>query len=147
MYFFTGTLIDFFDNAFTSSQNLTEVTCCGPDETTINVTCGQGASCAGQCSAVGAMLCPSQICTDDPKTCELDFNDNRNEDENGEQQTGGSGSVATLSSHQLNWCVPDGCRVRKRKECCYNRNCLRDAVRRKACDWMSVLTGIHYQLL
>ena len=102
-------------------------------------TCGQGASCAGQCSALGASLCPSGTCTDDPGTCEIKFRSEDTEDE----QSGGS--TATLSGSDLKWCTGDGCRVRINPECCYNPNCLKEAKgkedKKKACSWLNYLTG------
>ena len=60
--------MDFFDNAVTYSNHASNITCCHPNNTFEVATCGQGASCAGQCSALGASLCPSGDCTDDPRT-------------------------------------------------------------------------------
>ena len=116
--------VGFFDNVFTSSASSSNVTCCHPDNTFEEATCGRGASCAGQCSALGASLCPSGICTDDPKTCELDI-------DNG--YTGSALDWCTNSKHQ--------CRVRRHSECCYNPKCLRWPGRTKACAWLSTLSG------
>ena len=52
-----------------------------PDGTPEVATCGQGASCAGQCSALKASLCPSGNCTDDPRTCEISFKTEATEDQ------------------------------------------------------------------
>ena len=57
------------------------MTCCLPDKTSEVATCGQGASCAGQCSALGASLCPSGHCTYDPGTCDIGFIINATEDQ------------------------------------------------------------------
>ena len=100
-------------------------------------TCGQGASCAGQCSAVDASLCPSGNCTDDPGTCDLELKSENFEDE----QSGGS--TATYSGSDLSWCTGDGCRVRVHPECCYNPNCLTENKRADACDWLKYLTGMN----
>ena len=127
--------MDFFDSAFTYSNNVSNVTCCHPDNTPEVLTCGQGASCAGQCSAIGASLCPSGNCTDDPRTCDLEFNDEIAEGEESRK------SAATLSGTDLAWCTSDGCRVRKHKGCCYNPNCLRWKGRKAACKWLNYLTG------
>ena len=96
-------------------------------------TCGQGASCAGQCSALGASLCPSENCTDDPRTCEIDFNHVEDQRRRG--------STATLSGSDLKWCTGNGCRVRVHPACCYNPNCLRWRGRKAACVWLNYLTG------
>ena len=102
-------------------------------------TCGQGASCAGQCSALGASLCPSGECTDDPRTCCLEFR-RKNEDK--------GGSTATLSGSDLSWCTNTihQCRVRTYQDCCYNPNCLEWKGRKKACSWLSYLTGNFFLL-
>ena len=131
----TTASVDFFDNAFTFANNVSNVTCCHPDNSFEVATCGQGASCAGKCSAIGASLCPSGNCTDDPATCDLEFNDETSEDQ------GRKRSSATLSGTDLAWCTSDGCRVRKHKGCCYNPNCLRWRGRRRACKWLNYLTG------
>ena len=92
-------------------------------------TCGQGASCAGQCSALGASLCPSGECSDDPETCEISYTSEQ--------------STAALSGSDLSWCTGDGCRVRVHPECCYNPNCLTENKRADACDWLKYLTGMN----
>ena len=102
--------VDFFDNAFTFSNHSSNVTCCHPDNTFEVATCGQGASCAGQCSALGASLCPAGECSDDPRTCELDFNN-----DNAESQQQRGRSTATYSGSDLKWCISKGCKVRKHK--------------------------------
>ena len=119
--------MDFFDNAFTNSKNRSTVTCCHPDNPSLMATCGQGASCAGACSALGASLCPSGKCTDDPGTCEQGL------------------STATLSGSDLKWCTGDRCRVRIHPECCYNPNCLTEEWPERAdiCGWLDYLTGMN----
>ena len=123
--------MDFFDNAFTYSNRSSNITCCHPDNTFEVATCGQGASCAGQCLALGALLCPSGNCTDDPDTCEISYTGERGQ------------STATLSGSDLSWCTSDGCRVRLHPECCYNPNCLTWNGRKDACDWLNYLTGMN----
>ena len=132
--------MDFFDNAFTFSNHTSNVTCCHPDNTLEVATCGQGASCAGQCSALGASLCPSGKCTDDPRTCDLEFRG-----ENAEEEESG-GSTATLSGTDLDWCTnaKHQCRVRTYKDCCYNPKCLKWNGRREACAWLNYLTGMSF---
>ena len=132
--------MDFFDNAFTFSNHTSNVTCCHPDNTPKVVTCGQGASCAGQCSALGASLCPSGECTDDPRTCDLEFRG-----ENAEEEESG-GSTATLSGTDLDWCTnaKHQCRVRTYKDCCYNPKCLKWNGRGEACSWLNYLTGMSF---
>ena len=130
--------MDFFDNAFTNSKNRSNVTCCHLDTNTFEVAnCGQGASCAGACSALDASLCPSGNCAGYPETCEIKFRSEDTEDE----QSGGS--TATLSGSDLKWCTGDGCRVVKHPECCYNPNCLTWTGRAKECGWLDYLTGMN----
>ena len=129
--------MDFFDNAFTFSNNVSKITCCHPNNTFEVATCGQGTSCAGQCSALGASLCPSGQCSDDPRTCEISF-----PKESSDDQPGGGQSTATLSGTDLAWCTSDGCRVRVHKGCCYNPICLTWKGRAEACDWLNYLTGM-----
>ena len=110
-----------------------------PDYTTKNATCGQGVSCQGQCSALGASLCPSGNCTDDPRTCEVVF-------ESSEGRQRGSRSIATYSGSDLTWCTnaKHECRVRNHKECCYYPTCVTKKWpgRKEACAWLRYLTGI-----
>ena len=125
--------MDFFDNAFTFSRNLINVVCCHRNNTPEEVTCGQGISCAGKCSALKASICPSGECTDDPRTCDLGFrSDNAMEEEQ---------RVAGWTSSDLAWCTSDGCRVRVNPVCCYNPNCLTWNGRKEACAWLNYLTG------
>ena len=63
--------IDFFNSVYTFGNELVEVACCAQNSTKISVTCGRGISCAGQCSASEATLCPSGKCTGDPKDCQI----------------------------------------------------------------------------
>ena len=116
---------------------MSKVTCCHPDNPPEEVTCGRGVSCAGQCSALGASLCPSGKCTDDPRTCDLEFPSK----DDVEEESGGS--IATISPLDLDWCdnAKHQCRVRKHKECCYNPKCLKWNGRKEACSWLNYLTG------
>ena len=133
--------MDFFDNAYTFANHSSNVTCCKQDNTfemQLNATCGQGVSCAGQCSALGAMLCPSGDCTNYPKTCKHYF-------ESAEDERSGRLSSATLADRDLAFCTSDGCRVRTNKKCCFNPNCLKWKGRKEACVWLDYLTGIEWQ--
>ena len=124
--------MDFFDNSFSFASNDITVVCCLLDNTPKTVTCGKGLSCAGKCSALGASLCPSGRCTDDQKTCQLDFDG---------EDTGTS--IATLASSDLKYCTNSeyNCIVRKHSACCYNRNCLKRPGRKEACKDLDYLTG------
>ena len=132
--------VNFFDHAFTFLNQSSNVNCCLPNNTIEVATCGKGASCAGQCSALGASLCPSGICTKDPETCQLDFDTSLTE----ERRRGNS--VATLSGSDLKYCTnkKHRCLVRTHKECCYNPNCLKRKRRKKACKDLDYITGKDY---
>ena len=141
--------MDFIDTVLTSSSHLSNVTCCLPDKTSTVATCGQGASCAGQCSALEASLCPSGNCTDDPRTCDISFNTNANEDQRRSQlgiastRDNHQHSDVTLSGSDLNWCTgtTPKCKVRKNPECCLNPNCLFTKWRRNVCEHLDYFTG------
>ena len=124
---------DFFDYAFTFSNRSTDVTCCLPDHSFKLATCGKGASCAGQCSALGASLCPSGNCTSDPKTCQFEFGQISPENRLRRQ------SVATQPLSSLRSCFPN-CKVKKDPSCCYHERCYNK--RPKLCDWINDLTGM-----
>ena len=100
----TLTEVDFFDSAFTFTNESIEVGCCSPNTTLTKVTCGQGTSCTGECSAIGASLCPSGTCTEDPEDCSpsllLDQQATR------EDSTGKQRAAATKPSWQFRWCAP-----------------------------------------
>ena len=123
---------DFFDYAFTFSNRSTNVTCCLPDHSFKLATCGKGASCAGQCSALGASLCPSGNCTSDPKTCQFDFDKISSDD----RQRGRSD--VTGSSSSLRSCFPR-CKVVEDESCCFHKKCFEK--RPKLCNWANFTTG------
>ena len=124
------TTIDFFEDVFTFSNKSVTVNCCHPNNTIELATCGLGTSCAGNCSALGASLCPSGNCSGN---CEMPF----------EQETKKIGSrgwsTATLPSSAFAWCSYR-CNVWRHKGCCYHPTCRRR--RSRACRWMNYLTGI-----
>ena len=122
--------IDFFDSSYTFAQESIQVGCCARDTTLTNVTCGQGISCKGQCSAIEASLCPSSNCTMDPKDCMP----NRVV----AQDDGRVRSYATLPSWVFNWCT-HRCPVRYHTSCCFHPTCRR--LRGSLCNWMNYLTG------
>ena len=136
--------VDFFDNVFTFSNHSSRVTCCRPDNTFELVTCGQGASCAGQCSALGASLCPSGKCSSDPRTCELNFESGQDQERSDLKMTvSRSQGNHTFSGSDLDWCTNEKhqCKVRKYKDCCYNPQCLKWKGRKEACAWLDYLKG------
>ena len=105
------------------------------------MSCGQGDSCAGQCSSLGASLCPSANCTDDPRDCLLDFDENLDEHELVEANIRGRrGATSTSTSQSLNWCKKDGCKVRQHPECCFVKKC--EKSRPKTCKWLNNYSGL-----
>ena len=132
-----STSVDFFDNVFTFANESVTVNCCHPNNTIELATCGLGASCAGNCSALGASLCPSGDCTGD---CEMPFEEAIDfEQEPNEIETSIGGSYATLPSSAFGWCT-HRCDVWRHKGCCYHPTCR--TRRPKACRWMNYLTGV-----
>ena len=122
--------VDFFDYAFSNSNESIEVPCCNRDLSLTNVTCGRGQSCVAQCSAIDALLCPSGVCTEDPDDCSLSF-PTGTEDEKNQR------SDATSGASSLNFC-PRYCPVKKHMKCCYHPVC---QPKRSLCAGFSVMTG------
>ena len=139
---------------------MTKASCCASDNTQQQVLCGRGTSCAGECSAQGATLCPSGNCTDNPEDCKINltleglatsFCSNKGETlcssgqcvgnpddcESSSDRRGFAQSL--LPSWVFSWC-PKKCRfVRKYPACCYNPVCLRK--RRRHCKWLENYLG------
>ena len=65
--------LEFYETSFSLANNLTNTSCCSSTNKLLNVTCGSGLSCAGQCSALGASLCPTGNCTGNPQVKCLGF--------------------------------------------------------------------------
>ena len=132
----------FFDSVFTLFNETIQVGCCHPNMTMTTVTCGLGMSCTGKCSAIDASLCPSGLCTDDPRDCNLNL-----EAEEERLRSGGT-SFATLSSWQLRRCAP-GCRVKHAPACCFHPQCTKckdkickkEKRNRKFCSKFSYFAG------
>ena len=86
-----------------------------------------GTSCSGQCSALGASLCPSGACSD----CEIDLDT-------------ATRSLATLTSNNLGHCAfgwpRAGCNVRDQPMCCYHPTCRqnKESCCRKVPDFLRV---------
>ena len=127
--------VDFFDSSFTYFNESIEVPCCSPNATLTDVTCGQGTSCVGQCSAIGASLCLSGNCTEDPEDCNLilDSTDTRKRS-----------SMATLSSDKLKHCYP-ACKVKHIPGCCFHASCY--AIRPKLCSKMNYFSSNSFSVL
>ena len=138
----------FFDTSFTMSREEIEVGCCFPNKTVTKVTCGRGASCSGQCSAVEvekkakkyrkkknsatqASLCPSSNCTGDPEDCRLEPL----------MEQGVENSLrcdACQGGSAVRWCWNE-CPVDVNHECCYNPGCYRKM--KAECWWRDYMTG------
>ena len=118
-----------------TTKNTSTVYCCHTNNTIELATCGLGVSCAGNCSALGATLCPSGNCTGD---CAYSFE----EEETTEAESGSS--VATKPSSAFKWCSQweHHCNVWRTKGCCYNPVCRDKTSDHKwACRWLNYLTG------
>ena len=133
----------FFDSVFTLFNETLQVGCCHPNMTMTTVTCGLGMSCTGKCSAIDASLCPSGLCTDDPRDCNLNL-----EAEEERLRSGGT-SFATLSFWQLRRCAP-GCRVKQTPACCFHPQCTKcvnnkcskkEKRNRRLCNFLSFFSG------
>ena len=128
--------IDFFEASFTYSNASIEVGCCSHiTQTLTNVTCGLGASCVGQCSALDASLCPSGNCTGNPEDCKPSL---LLEPKVDDHQIGIHRSSATQGSWGINWCSRR-CPVSRSPQCCYHPRCYKK--RKEQCCWMNYNTG------
>ena len=133
--------LDFFDNTFTFYDHSSNITCCHWEGTPEEAACGKGASCEGQCAALGASLCPSGMCTEDPRSCEIVFNNSTEE-----SPSGGGGPApcaACQGGSNLKRCTGGNyqCKVREHPECCFYQPCLAWTGRKEACDWLAYLHG------
>ena len=123
--------MEFFESSFSFTNETSIVPCCHPNNfTTAHVACGLGASCAGQCSAIGASLCPSGVCTERYKDCEIDMD-----------VWGKSRASVTGSAASYRWCYP-ACNVEKHQGCCHNPNCYKD--HKELCKFKSFMTGMNH---
>ena len=107
--------------------------CCAQDTTLTNVTCGEGLSCTGQCSAIGATLCPSGNCTENPEDCRLSP---LLDQEEGHSRKGPS--ISALPSWAFKWCAPR-CKVYYHAVCCFHPTCRWK--KWDQCNWMRYHTG------
>ena len=124
--------INFFDNVFTFHNESVTVNCCHENNTLELAACGLGASCAGTCSALGAVLCPSGNCSG---SCEMPFEEEEAEEATSRRKPS---SQATKPITAFKWCSPR-CNVWRNKGCCYNPVCKKK--RSRACRWINFLTG------
>ena len=109
------------------------MSCCASDTTVTNVTCGQGKSCVGECSAIGASLCLSGVCTENPDDCNFSLESMER------RKRGKDNSVATVNSEKLRWCYP-ACRVKHIPACCFHASC--HALRPKLCGDKNYFSGV-----
>ena len=131
------TYADFFDSSFTFFNESIQVRCCSPDLTLTNVTCGQGTSCIGQCSAIGASLCLSENCTADPDDCNISL-----ESEKRKKRNAGT-CKACQSSQKLRKCAPS-CRVKRKPACCFHPVCYEK--RPNYCSNTNYFSGIPFYI-
>ena len=130
--------IEFFEKSFTFANETNKVTCCHQSSLQVSiVSCGLGASCAGQCSAIGAILCPSGVCTERPRDCVLDM-DVWAEERLQQSEQNKTRSLASRSSSSFRWCYPR-CMVKDHPGCCFNPECYK--LRTKYCKNQSFMTG------
>ena len=120
--------LEFFDLTLTLSNLTREVNCCHKNQRKEKVQCGSGTSCADQCSARGAALCPSGICSGNLADCEqgLDLLIRSN--------------AATNPTSDLRFCVRESvdCNVQRHPQCCYHPVCFaRDKC--KVCKFLEIL--------
>ena len=90
LYFYLPgtTPVDYFDSVLTNLSQSRPATCCHPDKTMEMATCGNGVSCIGACSALGASFCPTGDCFAD---C-------------GEISTQHSACIMDMEDHKSFWC-------------------------------------------
>ena len=120
--------LEFFDLTLTLSNLTREVNCCHENQRKEKVQCGSGTSCADQCSARGAALCPSGICSGNLADCEqgLDLLIRSN--------------AATNPTSDLRFCVRESvnCNVQRHPQCCFHPVCAkRDKC--KVCTFSDIL--------
>ena len=125
---------DFFESSFTFSNQSIEVSCCNVDMVVTNVTCGNGTSCVGACSAIEASLCPSGNCTGDPDDCRPNLST-----EDGSSNSNPGPALATRPPWEFKWCLPS-CPVLHHTACCFHPTCY--SRKPVDCDWMNYFTGI-----
>ena len=152
--------LDLFENAFSFGKRMTNATCCASDNKRKQVLCGRGTSCAGECSAQGATLCPSGNCTDNPEDCKINMTleglatsfcsskeaklcpsgqcvDILEDCESRSNRRGFTPSL--LPSWVFSWCTNKCQHVRRYPACCFHPKCLRK--RRLQCKWLENYLG------
>ena len=82
----SGADTTFYENTVSFSSEALNTTCCLADLSIVNVTCGRGASCAARCCALGATLCPSGVCSEDPDSCQAGLQQEGTARARGEQE-------------------------------------------------------------
>ena len=112
--------MDFYDTSFSLANHTTNTSCCTSDNQLLSISCGRGLSCAGQCSALQATLCPTNNCTGDPRDCQP------NMVEEGRER---GVAPANLPSWVFSWCTSNCRWVSYYPACCYNPKCLKKKAR------------------
>ena len=127
---------DFFDSAVTMQNISITTTCCASDQSPMNITCGQSMSCLARCASLGATLCPTQLCTEDPKDCHPKWPPAPAEEEN---STRSKRRAIFKPSQAYNWC-PRYCKwVWYYPACCLHPTCYKKQQRR--CNWIYYYLG------
>ena len=122
----------FYDTMLTHINETFNAMCCSRDQKKVQVTCGNGTSCAAQCSSSSLTLCPSGSCTQDPLDCKI-----AGEDSGARRKGGVSGAL--LPARLFSRC-PRLCRwVNLYPRCCLHPTC-RSAQTRK-CAWLANYHG------
>ena len=135
--------VDFFEHSFSFAANMSRISCCKSNNDLVTVLCGRGLSCAGQCSALGATLCPSANCTGHTQDCFIfpNVTNTESQDDSGQRKV----STSNLPSWVFSWC-PRNCRlVSYYPSCCYHPKCYNRKKRR--CRWMQNYVGELIQFL
>ena len=116
-------------------QNVTiTTTCCASDQSPMNISCGQSMSCSARCTSLGASLCPTQQCTEDPKDCRPEWPPKEEE-----STTRSKRRAAVKPSQAYSWC-PRYCKwVWYYPACCLHPTCYKKQPRR--CNWLYYYLG------
>ena len=133
-------LLGLYDHSITIGDETVQVTCCSTNWTmvAIEVTCGQGMSCIGQCTAKDASLCPSGVCGN----CEQGLQFDEEEDSTRTRQ---GHAAVTLPPWTLSFCplvcnrVPGW--VRRWTICCYHPVCKKRKDVPQKCTGWAILIG------
>ena len=122
----------FYDTMLTHINETVNAMCCSRDQKKVQVTCGNGTSCAAQCSGRSLTLCPSGSCTQDPLDCKI-----AGEDSGARRKRGVSGAL--LPPRLYSRCRARCRWVKRYPACCLHPTC-RSTQSRK-CAWLENYHG------